>query len=389
MAFDPFKAVALALQTPGAYGQAGLPVILWGPPGIGKTGRIRKIFEALARRQPGLILETVIAGLREPSDFAGLPKITSNGVELVPPAWARRLAAAPRGVGFLDELSTASPATQKALLRVVLEGVVGDLALPPTVSWVAAANAVEHAADGYDLAPATANRFIHLEVERPSATEWAAWLMSAGGEAEADVPILDQALWADRYREVRALAAAYLQRFPGQLLDAPVDEARAGRAWPSPRSWELGLRGYAAGLVVGDELLAGGLLAGAVGPGVAAQFVVWVREQDLPDPREVLAHARSWTPDKRRLDRALATLSACAAVALESGAEGAERAALVEAAWLLVGRAVDLKVGDLALPAGIALVKAAGGAERARGPEEARALVKLLPLLKAGGILAS
>jgi len=44
-----------------------------------------------------------------------------------------------RGILFLDEITTAPPAVQAALLRVVLERVVGDVALPEAVSVVAAA----------------------------------------------------------------------------------------------------------------------------------------------------------------------------------------------------------------------------------------------------------
>src|SRR5689334_24270832 len=74
----------------------------------------------------GLPCETVIASSREPSDFAGLPIVVGGEVRFAPPAWARRLAEAGRGLLFLDELSTAPPAVQAALLRVVLERAVGD-----------------------------------------------------------------------------------------------------------------------------------------------------------------------------------------------------------------------------------------------------------------------
>ena len=35
--------------------------------------------------------EIVIGSLREPSDFAGLPVVTEEGVRMEPPAWAKRL----------------------------------------------------------------------------------------------------------------------------------------------------------------------------------------------------------------------------------------------------------------------------------------------------------
>ncbi|MBO0821353.1 MAG: AAA family ATPase, partial [Nocardiopsaceae bacterium] len=139
---------------------ARVPVLLWGAPGTGKTSAIRAMAEAM-----GLPCETVIASIREPSDFAGLPVVSGQVVSFAPPRWAQRLAEAGTGILFLDELSTAPPAVQAALLRVVLERTVGDLTLPPDVAVVAAANPPEQAADGWDLSAPLANRLCHLSWE--------------------------------------------------------------------------------------------------------------------------------------------------------------------------------------------------------------------------------
>jgi len=61
--------------------------------------------------------------------------VVGDGVRFAPPSWALRLAEAGHGLLFLDELSTAPPAVQAALLRVVLERAVGDLMLPDAVAW--------------------------------------------------------------------------------------------------------------------------------------------------------------------------------------------------------------------------------------------------------------
>jgi MoxR-like ATPase len=137
---------------------AKVPVLLWGSPGTGKTSAVRALGESL-----GWPVEVVIGSIREPSDFAGLPVVVDGMVAMAPPSWARRLAAAERGLLFLDELTTAPPAVQAVMLRVVLERVVGDVALPDGVRVVAAANPPEEAADGWELAPPLANRLVHLE----------------------------------------------------------------------------------------------------------------------------------------------------------------------------------------------------------------------------------
>lgn len=140
---------------------ADLPVLLWGEPGIGKTAALTQLAAAL-----DLPLTTVIASVHEPSDFSGLPVVgddpAAQGVPMAPPDWAVRLVLAGRGLLFLDELSTAPPAVQAALLRLVLERRIGALQLPPGVRIVAAANPRSSAADGWELSPPLANRFVHL-----------------------------------------------------------------------------------------------------------------------------------------------------------------------------------------------------------------------------------
>lgn len=141
---------------------ADLPVLLWGEPGIGKTAALTQLAASL-----DLPLTTVIASVHEPSDFSGLPVIgddpAEQGVPMAPPDWAVRLVRAGRGLLFLDELSTAPPAVQAALLRLVLERRIGALQLPPGVRIVAAANPRSSAADGWELSPPLANRFVHLQ----------------------------------------------------------------------------------------------------------------------------------------------------------------------------------------------------------------------------------
>src|SRR6202044_1676977 len=180
-------------------------VLLWGAPGTGKTSAIRAMAEAM-----GLPCETVIASIREPSDFAGLPVVTGDVVRFAPPLWATRLAEAGTGVLFLDELSTAPPAVQAALLRVVLERVVGDLELPEDVAVVAAANPPEQAADGWDLSAPLANRLCHLtwEIDPKAVAEGL-----AGGWGPPQVPQLPDD-WGAELGLALALAAPFLHVRP-------------------------------------------------------------------------------------------------------------------------------------------------------------------------------
>src|ERR1700735_4273062 len=150
--------------------QAGVPVLLWGSPGTGKTSVVRALGESL-----GWPTEVVIGSIREPADFAGLPVVINGAVQMAPPLWARRLAEGGHGLLFLDELTTAPPAVQAAMLRVVLERVVGDLALPEGVRIVAAANPPEASppskrppCEPYATIRSDAGMFDALVVLRPS-----------------------------------------------------------------------------------------------------------------------------------------------------------------------------------------------------------------------------
>jgi len=296
---------ATAVEALGIAVAARVPALLWGAPGTGKTSAIRAMAEAM-----GWPCETVIAAIREPSDFAGLPVVTAGDVRMAPPRWAQRLAAAGRGLLFLDEISTAPPAVQAALLRVVLERVVGDLDLPPDVVVVAAANPPEQAADGWDLSAPLANRFCHLDWS----VEPAAFAQGLAGGFEAPVvPLLPDG-WEDGIPHTRGLVSAFITVRPGLAVEVPSDAARAGRGWPSPRTWDMAARLWAAALSVNASTDATtALLTGSVGEGAGVELLMWEMEMDLPDPEKVLADPDSFeVPD--RGDRAYAVLSSVASV---------------------------------------------------------------------------
>src|ERR1700735_5901845 len=88
-----------AAEALGVAVAARVPVLLWGAPGTGKTSTIRAMAEAM-----DLPCETVIASIREPSDFAGLPIVVGDGVRFAPPGWARRVGGSGRGRRVFGEV---------------------------------------------------------------------------------------------------------------------------------------------------------------------------------------------------------------------------------------------------------------------------------------------
>lgn len=356
-----WSAVSLAIQ-------ASTPVLLWGPPGIGKSQRLMALGSAL-----DLPVEVVIASIREPSDFAGLPVVhEGDGVDLCPPRWAQRLAQVGRGIVFLDELSCAPPAVQAALLRVVQERTVGDLTLPPGVAVVAAANPPEQAAGGWDLPAPQANRWCHLSVAS-AADDWCSWVL--GAQEAPDALRLPEG-WEKKYLpQARALVSSFIRVRPTLLLQVPTSSDAQSRAWPSPRTWEMASRLLGACTAVGQPLdgeLTVLLLGGAVGESAAIEFLGHAREMDLPDPEELLARPAAWQPPKRG-DRVWAALAAVTAVVLANNTKDRW-----EQAWKVLERVIDSKQPDVAAVAGRSLAQ-----NRPAGAKPGVGAERLLPLLRA------
>ena len=346
---------------------AGVPVVLWGSPGTGKTSVVRALGASF-----GWPVEVVVGSIREPTDFAGLPVVVDGGVRLAAPAWAGRLAVAGQGLLFLDELTTAPPAVQAAMLRVVLERVVGDLELPPGVRVVAAANPPEQAADGWELAAPLANRLVHLD-----------WPVDAAAVAEGlavgfPAPSAERYSTPDPVRLVaaRAAVAAFLKVRPTLVLQVPSIASMAGRGWPSPRSWEaVAVLWGTCDTVGADPDVRAALVTGAVGEGAGIEFLSWLANADLPDPEAVLADPDSFELPERS-DRAFAVLTAVASVAIAHG-----DADSWAAAWRVLAKATT------AAPDVATLVAQSLAAARPHGAALPSQVLELMPVLRAAGLL--
>ncbi|MFC8616673.1 AAA family ATPase [Micromonospora purpureochromogenes] len=317
---------------------ADLPVLLWGEPGIGKTAALTQLAASL-----DLPLTTVIASVHEPSDFSGLPVVGDDpavqGVPMAPPDWAVRLVRAGRGLLFLDELSTAPPAVQAALLRLVLERRIGALRLPPGVRIVAAANPRSSAADGWELSPPLANRFVHLQwthdhevVVRGLAGTW----------PRAALPRLDPRRLSAAVAFARRAVCGLLSARPTLVHRLPTTEGRRGGPWPSPRSWEMTLRLIAFATAAGTSRdVLSMLVRGAVGDGPGLELLASMDRMDLPDPEVLLADpAAAVLPERGDLRQAV----------LDGVVEAVRRRpekSRWDAAWTLLVRALDTGAPDL------------------------------------------
>ncbi|AXE87344.1 Denitrification regulatory protein NirQ [Streptomyces sp. Go-475] len=317
---------------------ADLPVLLWGEPGIGKTAALTQLATAL-----DLPLTTVIASVHEPSDFSGLPIVgddpAAQGVPMAPPDWAVRLVRAGRGLLFLDELSTAPPAVQAALLRLVLERRIGALRLPPGVRIVAAANPRSSAADGWELSPPLANRFVHLQWTHDAEVV----VRGLGGIwPTATLPLLDPHKLPEAVDFARRAVCGLLTARPGLVHRLPSGEARRGGAWPSPRSWEMTLHLIAFATAAGSSRDVLSLLVrGTVGDGPGLELLASLDRMDLPDPETLLADPGGAELPQRGDLRQAALDAVVAAVRARP-----ERSRW-DAAWALLVRAVETGPPDV------------------------------------------
>ncbi|MFI1386075.1 AAA family ATPase [Embleya sp. NPDC020886] len=317
---------------------ADLPVLLWGEPGIGKTAALTQLAASL-----DLPLTTVIASVHEPSDFSGLPIVgddpAEQGVPMAPPDWAVRLVRAGRGLLFLDELSTATPAVQAALLRLVLERRIGALQLPPGVRIVAAANPRSSAADGWELSPPLANRFVHLQWTHDHDVV----VRGLGGTWPlATLPHLDPTDLPAAVAFARRAVCGLLAARPTLVHRLPTGESRRGGAWPSPRSWEMALCLIAFATAAGSsrEVLSM-LVRGTVGDGPGLELLAGLDRMDLPDPEDLLADpAGAVLPERGDLRQAVLD-------GVVDAVRNRPEKARWDAAWSLLVRAMETGAPDL------------------------------------------
>lgn len=282
------RELLVALATPSPQGYMGLPVLLWGAPGSGKSTFVAR----LSRAQFPVV--TLVASIHDPTDFWGLPLLSEGRMHFAPPAWAQVFEQPGQGVLFLDELTTAPPAVQAALLRLVLERKMGSYQLPAGVRVVAAANPPDIAASGWELSLPLANRFVHLQWQLDGNT-----YIRALEEGFAQVDQWQEIApheHAQRRQYWSAVVANFLRRNPQMVYTQP---AEGEYAFASPRTWD-----YAVALMASCELLGIvpdraktsfaeaevflNLLQGCVGKGAATAFLQHLRQLRMPDPEAVL-----------------------------------------------------------------------------------------------------
>lgn len=235
------------------------PVMLWGPPGVGKSQIVAQV---AARHQVPMI--DIRLSQMEPSDLRGIPFRIDNHVEwAIPALLPNGQRHGPEGILFLDEITSAPPSVSAAAYQLILDRRLGEYCVPVGWAIIAAGNRQGDRGVTYTMPAPLANRFSHFEVD-VHLDDWVAWAYQHG---------IDERV------------IAFLRFRPELLFD--FDPAHNPVAFPSPRSWEFAHRALQK-FGQHHELLIGALQA-CVGPAAGIELNAFIANLDnMPDLEAIL-----------------------------------------------------------------------------------------------------
>jgi len=241
-------------------------VMLWGPPGVGKSQSIRELASILEENtNKSVVITDVRLILFNPIDLRGIPTANEDktlAVWLKPKIFDMSDSKDIINILFLDEITSASPSVQAAAYQITLDRRVGEHKLPDNCIVIAAGNRVTDKAVAYQMPSALANRFMHLEIEA-NYESWNRWAILND--------INPKVLGFLKFR------STYLHTF---------DPKTSSLVFSTPRTWEL-----VSNILnnVSDNINdVFDLIAGLVGSGIATEFKGWARVfKDLPDVKDI------------------------------------------------------------------------------------------------------
>jgi hypothetical protein len=254
------------------------PVMLWGPPGVGKSDMVRQV----ADRHQAPVIDIRLSQM-EPSDLRGIPFRSDGSVEwAIPSLLPDDERHGSQGILFLDEITSAPPTVSAAAYQLILDRRLGEYQVPEGWAIFAAGNRQGDRGVTYSMPAPLANRFSHFEVET-NLDDWVAWA----------------------YRnQIDERIIAFLRFRPELLFD--FDPAHNPVAFPSPRSWEFAHRALQK-FVDHPQLLQGALQA-CIGPAAGVELHAFVSSLDkMPDLDAILRGEEVSVPNEIDLQYAVAS----------------------------------------------------------------------------------
>ena len=226
------------------------PVMLWGPPGVGKSQMVAQVAE-----RHGMPVIDIRLSQMEPSDLRGIPFRVDEQVEWAVPSM---LPDAERhgnqGILFLDEITSVPPSVSAAAYQLILDRRLGAYVVPDGWAIFAAGNRQGDRGVTYTMPAPLANRFSHFDVD-VNLDDWVAWAYA---------------------NDIDERLIGFLRFRPELLFE--FDPAHNPVAFPSPRSWEFAHRALQKFGDVPDLLT--GTLQACVGPAAGIELSAFVENLD-------------------------------------------------------------------------------------------------------------
>lgn len=254
------------------------PVMLWGPPGVGKS----QIVAQVADNHQVTIVDIRLSQM-EPSDLRGIPFKQNEKVEWAVPAMLPDAEVhGEAGILFIDEITSAPPSVSAAAYQLILDRRLGDYRVPDHWAIVAAGNRQGDRGVTYNMPSPLANRFSHYELET-NLDDWATWAYQ---------------------HDIDERVIGFLRFRPDLLFDFNPEQNPV--AFPSPRSWEFAHRALHK-FIDQPHLLAGGLEA-CVGRAAGVELFAFIKSlENLPDIDAIASGESSECPEEIDLQYAIAT----------------------------------------------------------------------------------
>lgn len=245
------------------------PMMVWGPPGIGKSETFEQITNSyIAEGKKAKLIDARLS-LWDPTDLKGYPyynKETNRMSFSSPDELPTEAEAAEYDiiVLFLDELNGAAPATQAAAYQLILNRAIGKYKLPDNVVIAAAGNRETDKGVTYRMPKPLANRFLHYEV-RVDFNDWFDWAVT--NTQHPDV-------------------IGYVTTFKDDLYN--FDASSAERSFATPRTWAF-ISDTIQDVDDFTEEEVTDMVAAGIGEGIALKFKAHrAVASQLPNPTDIL-----------------------------------------------------------------------------------------------------
>lgn len=293
--------IRTSLSMPATLGKQPQPILIMGPPGIGKSSAPVSVAKKSGVNEAGKPNVNIIIFPSTPTldavDIRGIPRVVTHAdceafnlnpnsvgtTVAFPPDFLPRKVDGPTII-VIDDLPAANPAVQAAMLQLVLDRKIGSYNVPDGVLFIMTGNRIEDKAGASRIISALGSRVVRIDMEVNN-EDWIGWAVKAG--------ISDEILAFHRH-----YAFKYLWQFK------PTNPCN-----PLPRTWEKADDFFK---VMADDPDFQETLNGLVGEEAGTMFMGFHKiVRDIISPKVVFANPKK-APLPATNEALLVTVSALA-----------------------------------------------------------------------------